>query len=82
MPCEPPSLPGSHLALRPMKLADTAAWYSQPPMPQAVEPTSGVVKKCRFQREGRLRNHRVVRGEPRDYRLYATLPGHRGKVSL
>jgi RimJ/RimL family protein N-acetyltransferase len=34
-----------------------------------------VLEKCGFAFEGRLRNFRKVRGEPRDYLLYATVPG-------
>lgn len=34
-----------------------------------------VLAKCGFALEGRLRNFRLVRGEPRDYLLFARLPG-------
>lgn len=34
-----------------------------------------VLSKCGFAYEGRLRHHRLVRGEPRDYLLYARLVG-------
>jgi [ribosomal protein S5]-alanine N-acetyltransferase len=34
-----------------------------------------VLERCGFKREGLLRNFRVVRGEPRDYWLYAAIPG-------
>jgi len=33
-----------------------------------------VLLKCGFEVEGRLRNFRIVRGEPRDYLLYARVP--------
>ena len=33
-----------------------------------------VLLKCGFEFEGRLRNFRIVRGEPRDYLLYACIP--------
>lgn len=33
-----------------------------------------VLEKCGFAYEGRLRNYRLVRGEPRDFLLYAALP--------
>jgi ribosomal-protein-alanine N-acetyltransferase len=33
-----------------------------------------VLLKCGFEYEGRLRNLRMVRGEPRDYLLYARVP--------
>jgi ribosomal-protein-alanine N-acetyltransferase len=33
-----------------------------------------VLEKCGFAREGLLRNLRIVRGEPRDFWLYATVP--------
>jgi RimJ/RimL family protein N-acetyltransferase len=33
-----------------------------------------VLLKCGFEFEGRLRNFRIVRGEPRDYLLYACVP--------
>ncbi len=34
-----------------------------------------VLAKCGFALEGRLRHFRLVRGEPRDYLLFARLPG-------
>lgn len=34
-----------------------------------------VLRKCGFEEEGRLRNFRLVRGTPRDYLLYARVPG-------
>jgi RimJ/RimL family protein N-acetyltransferase len=34
-----------------------------------------VLLKCGFEHEGRLRNFRFVRGAPRDYLLYARVPG-------
>lgn len=34
-----------------------------------------VLLKSGFEFEGRLRNFRIVRGEPRDYMLYAQVPG-------
>lgn len=34
-----------------------------------------VLARCGFQREGLLRNFRLVRGEPTDYWLYAAIPG-------
>jgi ribosomal-protein-alanine N-acetyltransferase len=34
-----------------------------------------VLERCGFQREGLVRNFRVVRGAPADYWLYAVLPG-------
>jgi len=33
-----------------------------------------VLLKCGFEFEGKLRNFRIVRGEPRDYLLYACIP--------
>jgi len=33
-----------------------------------------VLGKCEFELEGRLRNFRIVRGEPSDYLLYSRLP--------
>lgn len=33
-----------------------------------------VLTKCGFEFEGRLRNFRLVRGEPRDYLMYARVP--------
>jgi RimJ/RimL family protein N-acetyltransferase len=33
-----------------------------------------VLQKCGFQLEGKLRNLRIVRGRPRDFWLYATIP--------
>jgi RimJ/RimL family protein N-acetyltransferase len=33
-----------------------------------------VLEKCHFAYEGTMRNFRMVRGEPRDYLLYAALP--------
>jgi RimJ/RimL family protein N-acetyltransferase len=33
-----------------------------------------VLRKCGFEFEGKLRNFRIVRGEPRDYLLYACIP--------
>lgn len=35
----------------------------------------GVLRRCGFQFEGKLRNFRIVRGTPRDYLLYAIIPG-------
>jgi len=35
-----------------------------------------VLLKCGFELEGKVRNFRVVRGEPRDYLLYSIVPGH------
>lgn len=37
-----------------------------------------VLQKCGFAFEGTLRNFRLVRGVPSDYRLYARLPGDAG----
>jgi RimJ/RimL family protein N-acetyltransferase len=34
----------------------------------------GVLQRCGFQFEGKLRNFRIVRGEPRDYLLYSVIP--------
>ena len=34
-----------------------------------------VLAKCGFRLEGTLRNFRIVRGEPRDYLLFARVPG-------
>ena len=34
-----------------------------------------VLDKCGFQREGLVRNFRLVRGQPTDYWLYAAVPG-------
>jgi RimJ/RimL family protein N-acetyltransferase len=34
-----------------------------------------VLAKCGFVFEGRLRNFRLVRGQPRDYLMYARVPG-------
>jgi ribosomal-protein-alanine N-acetyltransferase len=33
-----------------------------------------VLLKCGFELEGRLRNFRIVHGQPRDYLLYARIP--------
>ncbi len=33
-----------------------------------------VLAKCGFELEGRLRNFRLVRGEPRDYQMYSRVP--------
>lgn len=33
-----------------------------------------VLERCGFQFEGKLRNFRIVRGEPRDYLLYSLVP--------
>ena len=33
-----------------------------------------VLLKCGFELEGKLRNFRIVRGQPRDYLLYASIP--------
>lgn len=37
--------------------------------------TVRVLEKCGFQREGLLRNFRMVRGEPRDFWIYAHIGG-------
>jgi RimJ/RimL family protein N-acetyltransferase len=34
-----------------------------------------VLERCGFQREGLLRNFRMVRGQPTDYWLYSAIPG-------
>ena len=34
-----------------------------------------VLESCGFQREGLVRNYRIVRGAPTDYWLYAAIPG-------
>ncbi|MDH4052287.1 MAG: GNAT family N-acetyltransferase [Rubrivivax sp.] len=34
-----------------------------------------ILERCGFVREGRVRNFRVVRGEPADYWLYSLIPG-------
>ncbi|MGN6831166.1 GNAT family N-acetyltransferase [Paucibacter sp. M5-1] len=34
-----------------------------------------VLERCGFQREGLLRNFRLVRGQPTDYWLYSAIPG-------
>jgi RimJ/RimL family protein N-acetyltransferase len=34
-----------------------------------------VLARCSFRFEGRLRHFRIVRGEPRDYLMFARLPG-------
>jgi [ribosomal protein S5]-alanine N-acetyltransferase len=34
-----------------------------------------VLERCGFQREGLLRNFRLVRGKPTDYWMYAAIPG-------
>lgn len=36
-----------------------------------------VLAKCGYQREGLLRNFRMVRGRPADYWMFATVPGDR-----
>lgn len=36
--------------------------------------SQAVLRKCGFRFEGRLRNFRMVRGEPCDYLLFATIP--------
>lgn len=41
-----------------------------------------VLQKCGFQLEGRLRNFRIVRGEPRDYLLFATVPACRAASAV
>lgn len=38
--------------------------------------SQGVLAKCGFLLEGKLRNFRIVRGEPKDYLLYAIVPPH------
>jgi RimJ/RimL family protein N-acetyltransferase len=37
--------------------------------------SSKLLEKCGFVFEGKLRNYRIVRGSPRDFNLYATVPG-------
>lgn len=37
-----------------------------------------VLQKCGFELEGRLRNFRIVRGEPQDYLLFARIPAIAG----
>jgi hypothetical protein len=37
-------------------------------------PSMRVLEKCGFQYEGTLRHYRLVRGQPRDYLMYAWLP--------
>jgi RimJ/RimL family protein N-acetyltransferase len=62
--------------------AATAAWgFSaqgfvrvQATVLEANTPSLGVLQRCGFQFEGTLRNFRIVRGEPRDYLLYALIP--------
>ena len=34
-----------------------------------------LLERCGFAFEGKLRNYRIVRGAPRDFNLYATVPG-------
>lgn len=40
-----------------------------------------VLLKCGFEFEGKLRNLRMVRGEPRDYLLYSSVPVARANVA-
>jgi RimJ/RimL family protein N-acetyltransferase len=40
-----------------------------------------VLLKCGFELEGRLRNFRIVRGEPRDYLLFSTVNPSTGAAS-
>lgn len=40
-----------------------------------------VLLKCSFEFEGKLRNFRIVRGEPRDYLLYACIPVRAGSAA-
>ena len=35
-----------------------------------------VLQKCGFTLEGKLRNYRMVRGEPRDFIVFPWVPGH------
>ncbi len=39
-----------------------------------------VLERCGFQREGRVRNLRLVRGVPTDYWLYSVIPGEAGRA--
>ncbi len=39
-----------------------------------------VLERCGFQREGLLRNFRIVRGQPADYWLFAAIPGDVGQA--
>lgn len=65
--------------------AATAAWgFSalglvrvQATVLEANAASIGVLRRCGFQFEGKLRNFRIVRGEPRDYLLYALVPDDR-----
>jgi RimJ/RimL family protein N-acetyltransferase len=41
---------------------------------EANRPSIRVLHKCGFAYEGRLRNFRIVRGQPSDYLLYARVP--------
>ncbi len=43
--------------------------------PTQAEHLKIILERCGFMREGRLRNFRVVRGEPADYWLYSLIPG-------
>jgi RimJ/RimL family protein N-acetyltransferase len=37
--------------------------------------SQAVLRRCGFALEGRLRNFRIVRGEPRDYLMFSVVPG-------
>jgi ribosomal-protein-alanine N-acetyltransferase len=41
-----------------------------------------VLERCGYQREGLLRNFRMVQGRSRDYWLYSTIPGDFGSAGL
>lgn len=43
--------------------------------------TIRVLEKCSFQREGLLHNFRMVRGEPRNFWMYARLNPHIGDIA-
>ncbi len=40
--------------------------------------SAGVLERCGFQREGLLRRYRLVRGEPRDFWMYARVNAAQG----
>lgn len=47
----------------------------------ANEASQRVLAKCGYQREGLLRNFRIVRGRPADYWMFSAVPGQHDPVS-
>lgn len=82
-----PLIPG--FTVRPVCMEDAEAWAAYAVLPEVKAFTRStvttvddvrqiiqrVLERCGFQREGKVRNYRVMRGEPADYWLYAAVPG-------